>query len=143
MYNRKLILAAYNGNFDEFIANYSCDEKSGLLNICLCRGINCSIEFAAKLYESDIILCIDVMKAICGKFIMNDIVNIGFVTKCPPFCIWYPEIPNKETCIKLIKFAKDTMKYQVAAVSMLMNWIDIYFMCDVKPDFYLFRMQND
>lgn len=50
------------------------------------------------------------------------------------FRIWTPESPSKDSCLKLLKFG---LNYQVAVISILNNWNEIYLECDVKSDIFI------
>jgi hypothetical protein len=50
-----------------------------------------------------------------------------------PYCIWYPSVPDRDTCRKLIA-QYPRMKYQVGRVCAVANYDDLYKELDILPE---------
>ncbi|KEQ76411.1 hypothetical protein M436DRAFT_38504 [Aureobasidium namibiae CBS 147.97] len=50
-----------------------------------------------------------------------------------PYCIWYPSVPDRDTCRKLVT-RYPRMKYQVGRVCAVANYEDLYKELDILPE---------
>ncbi|EDO18265.1 hypothetical protein Kpol_1039p14 [Vanderwaltozyma polyspora DSM 70294] len=139
----KACFAAYVGDFDNFYKNfigtelvyfrgYKDDEvKLGELDLnnaltyYISRGCRFSFTFAYKLRNSGIALNKYILRNISARFIMSNYLDDDVVKNYVPACIWYPNIPLKETCLKLIKI-NDLYNYLVYFICVFNSWNDVY-----------------
>ncbi|SMN22742.1 similar to Kazachstania africana KAFR_0K00130 hypothetical protein [Maudiozyma saulgeensis] len=161
--------AAYNYDFDNLVANFNkedfgakftddycyeeelieeakyCEEnlKLGLLHeltYYIVRGVRFSFYFAWKLRHSDLELNHWIYRAISARFVMSNYLEDDFIKEYIPACLWFPNIPKKETCLRLLEIAPD-YKYSIGCVAVLNDWNDVFFACDFEDvDEYLWKM---
>ncbi|CCD26723.1 uncharacterized protein NDAI_0I01540 [Naumovozyma dairenensis CBS 421] len=153
----KACYAAYNYDFDNFVANfepenlpsyyyvgYEFDENEDPdpstlesltnqheLTYYIVRGVRFSFYFAWQLRHSDLPLCAEVYRAISARFIMSNYLEDDFIKDHIPACLWYPNIPKKETCFRLLEISND-YKYSLGALAGLNNWGDLFSKCDFE-----------
>ncbi|KRZ98252.1 uncharacterized protein AC631_05988 [Debaryomyces fabryi] len=141
-----LFTAAYFGKFEEFYELYKIELKEyekfddhydlddmQFLSRCIVRGVTYNFEFARKLHNSDLALSERICRAISGRFIMSNYLEEEFIK---PFCIWYPDVPSKETCVSIAK----KFPQLVGIVCVLMNWNDIYDSLNIYPMRYIYNL---
>lgn len=132
-------LFAYNCDYDNFIKYYSLSSHDKFLEACVCRGIAYDLTFCKNIISSNISFSNDVYKVIQSKLIMNNIIDLKCIEKYRPFCIWFPDIPSKETCIELInKF--DFLNYSLASLFLLMDWKDLFMSLNINDDKFLYDL---
>lgn len=135
----EIALFAYEGDFVNFKKHYNAELHTDFMSGCICNGIVKNLQFCFDIKNSDITLPDFVNKVIQSKLIMNDIIELEEISKYKPFCIWYPEVPSKDTCIELAnKF--EFLNYSISIVSILMNWEDVYRMCGSISDSFLYGL---
>lgn len=138
--------AAYFGDYEKFYELYKKEskeyEKVGdyyelddkeFLTRCIVRGVTYSFDFAKKLNNSDLALSERICSAISGRFIMSNYLEEELIE---PFCIRYPDIPTKRTCISISK----KFPFHVAILATLMNWEDVYNFLDIKYHNYIYSL---
>ena len=151
---------AYNGNFKDFynLYKYFLENKSdkkywdqekynheeilrlnnfSILNLCIARGIMFNLNFAIEIYKSDLKFNKRIFNALTQKFIINNILVDSLIENFIPIYLWIPEIPNKETCLYLLNKYPEKYKYQIAIISIIKNWEDIYLKTDIKPEIFI------
>lgn len=135
----KACLYAYLGDFDNFYKYFGLIkvEQNEVMSPYIVRGIRFSLEFAEKLFNNmkTVTFNLHIYSAVSARYIMSntnlDDINIKINV---PLNIWYPNIPTVETCLYLLKFYKEDYKHQIAILSILNKWPDIYDMCDLDLD---------
>ena len=105
-----------------------------ILNLCIARGIMFNLNFAIEIYKSDLKFNRRIFTALTQKFITNNILVDSLIENFIPMYLWLPEIPNKETCLYLLAKYPEKYKYQVAIISIIQNWEDIYFKTNIKSE---------
>ncbi|CCF60366.1 hypothetical protein KAFR_0K00130 [Kazachstania africana CBS 2517] len=110
------------------------------LTYYIVRGARFSFYFAWKLRHSDLELNQWIYRAISARFIMSNYLEDDIIKKYIPACVWYPNIPTKETCFKLLEILPD-YKYTIGFVAGYNNWKDVFVKCDFKcVDAFLWKM---
>ncbi|SMN22419.1 similar to Kazachstania africana KAFR_0K00130 hypothetical protein [Maudiozyma saulgeensis] len=161
--------AAYNYDFDNLVVNFNkddfvtkyfdeycledelleedkyCEEKMKLgrlhdLTYYIVRGVRFSFHFAWQLRHSDLELNHWIYRAISARFVMSNYLEDDLIKEYIPACLWYPNIPKKETCLKLLEIAPD-YKYSIGCVAGLNDWKDVFVACNFQCiDTYLWRL---
>nr|CAD91888.1 hypothetical protein [Babjeviella inositovora] len=124
----------------EFIDNYVLDDFSCYTDFII-KGIYYNFEFAKSIYNSKFLrYSTRVKKAICARFIMSDIIDEKLIYKYTPYCIWYPNIPSKDTCFKLFSLCPKKYKYQIGIISVLMQWTDVYSILNLDSESHIHNL---
>lgn len=141
----KACLYAYVADFDNFIKYFglACVDEDELISSYIARGVRFSLSFAKQIHtllESKICLNKLILSAISARYIMSNcfLDNVSIHHNIP-MNIWYPNSPNKETCLSLLKI-NNKYNYPVAVLSIINNWPDIFSKCNInKPEYCIYN----
>jgi len=110
---------------------YGKPGREDLLTYYMIRGIRFSFYFAWKLRHSDIPLNDYILRAISARFIMSNYLDDDIIKEYIPACLFYPNVPKKETCFKLLEICSD-YKYSLGIVASFNIWMDLFEKCDYE-----------
>jgi len=110
---------------------YGKPGREDLLAYYMVRGIRFSFYFAWKLRHSGIPLNDYILRAISSRFIMSNYLDDDIIKEYIPACLFYPNVPKKETCFKLLEICSD-YKYSLGIVASFNIWMDLFEKCDFE-----------
>lgn len=123
---------AHHGDWQEYSKVYyhgsiydSPDEE-----LCVAHGCYFYLNFAIWCKDNFKDSTNRILKAISAKLIMNN--DLSYV-RDDVYCIWYPDQPSEETCIKLLKDYPH-LKYQVARVCVEYSYNELFKTLDILPE---------
>lgn len=102
-----------------------------LLTYILCYSCRHNFIFAYQLRHSNMELNDAIRQSISARFISSNYLDDDFIVNYPVFCIWYPDHPSKDTCLKLLDKHKDYHR-SVVYLSVIKGWKDLFNKCSLE-----------
>ena len=97
---------------------------------CIIHGCYFHLEFAQWCKDNMMGVDLSIDIAISGKLIMNN--NLSYVIS-QVYCIWYPDSPSEDTCLKLYE-QHPFLKYQIARVCVHYGYNKLFKKLDILPE---------